>query len=544
MKYLRTIVFAGVISIFVLSACLPQLPTQSAPIQSAPTEPPPPAQPPTEPPKPADTAVPATEPPAATATTAPPPMAVGSTYRYFDGALLVAVPNQGPFIMGSSLPDNPKHEVTVGDFWIYSVEVSNQMYAWCESLGKCLPPDPDDNPVYVDLQYANYPVVGVDWQQAAAYCDFAHGRLPTEAEWEKAASWDAANNTKRIFPWGNQSPSCNLMNYGTCVNRSSPVYMFDQGKSFYGLLNMAGNVFEWAADWYQANYASSAAMENPIGPPSGTKRSVRSSGFTSDSYLGESARRFFSTPTDHRKDMGFRCVVQDPTYFAPFCEVPVSYGPNAPGAGNQGVPSFKPCPDPSIEHHDGCTQGTGGGNVAVDFVTVHNTAPTTVDVFGLDACSPASNDVEVGHQCSLGLIIKVDPKCSVAPSGSPGCPVGYSLLPGPPDKCVAKGGPGSCPTGYDYDTSLQCCQSIPGVSKGVPLCSVGQHLYNGVCVSDGSGPLPPSPLVYITNSGLNCSPGGKPNQPGGPCPPGFHWGCITSGGQQTYPQSKCGCIKD
>src|SRR5512143_3871743 len=74
-------------------------------------------------------------------TSAHPPMQAGSLDRYFDGALLDAVPNDGPFVMGSGVPGNPQYQVTVSKFWIYSTEVSNQMYAWCVSLGKCKPPD-------------------------------------------------------------------------------------------------------------------------------------------------------------------------------------------------------------------------------------------------------------------------------------------------------------------------------------------------------------------------------------------------------------------
>ena len=115
-------------------------------------------------------------------------MALGAAYRYFDGSLLDAVPNSAPFLMGTTGGvNNPHHPVSVGDFWIYSTEVSNQMYAWCVSLGKCTPPNPVDDPLLRNPSAVNYPVVGVTWLQAADYCSFAHGRLPTEAEWEKAA---------------------------------------------------------------------------------------------------------------------------------------------------------------------------------------------------------------------------------------------------------------------------------------------------------------------------------------------------------------------
>ena len=140
---------------------------------------------------PADTAVPATAEsvPASAASPAArvlPPMEVGSTFRYFTGSLLVAVPG-GPFIMGNDAKDNPTHTVTLDDFWIESTEVTNRMFALCVDQNKCTPPDPKDNPIYVDVREGNKPVVGVTWSQANDYCTFINGRLPTEAEWEKTA---------------------------------------------------------------------------------------------------------------------------------------------------------------------------------------------------------------------------------------------------------------------------------------------------------------------------------------------------------------------
>ncbi len=151
-----------------------------------------------------------------------PQMKMGSVYRYFDGALLDAVPNTGPFLMGSgSAGDNPRHSVTLSDYWIYSTKVTNQMYAWCVSLGKCTPPG--NNHSYTDPTLASIPIVGVSWQQASDYCSFAHGSLPTEAQWEKAASWDGANNVQRLFPWGNNKADCDLLNFKYCVNHLTPV---------------------------------------------------------------------------------------------------------------------------------------------------------------------------------------------------------------------------------------------------------------------------------------------------------------------------------
>ncbi len=256
-------------------------------------------------------------------------MKAGFAYRYFDGSLLDAVPNSGPFLMGRNGPDNPQHKVTVSDFWIYSTEVSNQMYAWCVSLGKCSPPDKTDDPKFANASAANDPVVGVTWQQASDYCGFAHGRLPTEAEWEKAASWDSANNLQLLYPWGNANPTCNLLNIKFCTSRVSSVVQYGQGRSFYGAYNMEGNVFEWVGDWYGAKYYASSPAQDPQGPETGHDRVIRSSAFDSDAAYTSPARRFSAAPGAHRNNLGFRCVVPDPSYYAPFCTVPVFYGVTA-----------------------------------------------------------------------------------------------------------------------------------------------------------------------------------------------------------------------
>jgi len=127
--------------------------------------------------------------PVAALTTAPldlagPPMKVGSSYLYFDGSLLVAVPG-GPFLMGHGGSDNPEHTVTLGDFWIYSTKVTNREYQRCVAVGKCTTPDLDDNQGYNDPIRQNDPVSGVTYDQGAAYCDYAHGSLPTEAQWKR-----------------------------------------------------------------------------------------------------------------------------------------------------------------------------------------------------------------------------------------------------------------------------------------------------------------------------------------------------------------------
>jgi formylglycine-generating enzyme required for sulfatase activity len=201
-------------------------------------------------------------------------MEVGARYYYVDGTTLVAVP-AGEFPMGATGQDNPEHRVTLGDFWIYSTKVTNQQYALCQELGKCTAPNPEDNPNYQESARANDPVVGVTYDQAVAYCTFVQGRLPTEAEWEKAAR----NPDGGAYPWGDAAPSCDLANFKDCVGSLTNVINFEGSASFYGGLDMAGNSFEWVADWYAADYYASSPAENPQGPESGTARAIRSSSY-------------------------------------------------------------------------------------------------------------------------------------------------------------------------------------------------------------------------------------------------------------------------
>ncbi|HEX2770146.1 MAG TPA: SUMF1/EgtB/PvdO family nonheme iron enzyme, partial [Geobacteraceae bacterium] len=228
-------------------------------------------------------------------------MEVGSRFLYEDGTTLVAVPS-GPFVMGHGTADNPEHGVTLSAFWIYATKVTNHQYLLCEAQGRCSPPDPLDNPVYSDFEAQNQPVVGVTYAEAAAYCRYVNGALPTEAQWEKAARGPTANR----YPWGNADPSCSLLNFDNCQKHTTEVNQYTVGGSFYGALDMAGNVYEWTADWFDPLYYKNSPPRDPPGPDLGRARVIRASGYRSNATQSLSYARAFSSPGDHRRDLGFR----------------------------------------------------------------------------------------------------------------------------------------------------------------------------------------------------------------------------------------------
>jgi formylglycine-generating enzyme required for sulfatase activity len=135
--------------------------------------------------------------------------------------------------------------------------------------------DRSGNPYYDDPAYADYPVVMLDADEAAAYCRWAGRRLPSEAEWEKAAR----GTDGRLYPWGNAQPDCTLTNYFYCSKKTAEVTAFAAGASPYGVLNMTGNVWEWTADWYAADYYAQSPERNPTGPATGTFHTLRGGGF-------------------------------------------------------------------------------------------------------------------------------------------------------------------------------------------------------------------------------------------------------------------------
>ena len=231
-------------------------------------------------------------------------LGVGSTkINTKDNAEMVYVP-AGGFFMGAVEDDTmadsdekPRHAVILDAYWIYKHEVTNARYRDCIEEGKC-------SGRLSQYQEDNFPAIYINWFQAQDYCEWAEGRLPTEAEWEKAAR----GLDGRTFPWGEMEPSCSLANFAGCIDNVMPVGSYKQGASPYGALDMAGNVWEWVADWYDAEYYSLGISDNPQGPSSGTSRIIRGGSWDSYDQLLRSSLRVRRNP-DYSFDFnGFRCV--------------------------------------------------------------------------------------------------------------------------------------------------------------------------------------------------------------------------------------------
>lgn len=216
----------------------------------------------------------------------------------------------GEFLMGTkekSFPSSyPEHTVYLDAFWIDKTEVTNAMYALCVKKKECKYnyARPGYNPNYSNPLYANYPITYVTWQDAYNYCQWAGRRLPTEAEWEKAARGTQA----QFYPWGNDAPNLSLLNFNKEVGMTLSVYRYPRGASPYGALNMEGNVREWVSDWFSPIYYDHSPYRNPQGPSEGITRSLRGGSYIDNARQVLVFIRFRHIPTSAGTNRGFRCA--------------------------------------------------------------------------------------------------------------------------------------------------------------------------------------------------------------------------------------------
>ncbi|MBK9209723.1 MAG: SUMF1/EgtB/PvdO family nonheme iron enzyme [Anaerolineales bacterium] len=274
------------------------------------------------------TVVPLTATPVATST--PIPTATPETVKIspIDGMTQLFVP-AGTVKMGGLdvLLENdelPAHSVQINAFWVDQVEVVNGMYALCVEAGVCRPPAnvTSDNRLdyYGNPEFQDYPVIQVTWYDANAYCQWAGRRLPTEAEWERAARGDSVNT----YPWGGELPNANNSNSLNIVGDTTRVGTYATGISPFGALDMAGNVWEWVADFYKGNYYAESPADNPTGPENGglnSMRVIRGGSFQDDASMLRISNRGYEAgpdPSALQNDaayygrssakIGFRCV--------------------------------------------------------------------------------------------------------------------------------------------------------------------------------------------------------------------------------------------
>src|SRR5579859_4991700 len=254
----------------------------------------------------------ATASPAASAT----PLAGAVRVSGADHMAQVYVP-AGQFTMGNDQgkPDQrPAHVINLSAYWMDRTDVTNAMYAACVAAGACSPPQQArsiSRPSYFgNADFAGFPVLFVSWTQAQTYCAWAGRRLPTEAEWEKAAR----GTDQRLYPWGNAAPDPQRLNFGPSgLGDTVAVGQYPTGASPYGALDMAGNAWQWVADFYDPNYYAASPADNPTGPaktgcPQGDCRVLRGGAWDSRDDQVTTTTRLFYGPNDTRDAFTIRCA--------------------------------------------------------------------------------------------------------------------------------------------------------------------------------------------------------------------------------------------
>jgi serine/threonine protein kinase len=305
-------------AVVALSTTVEGLSTQSVPVDSTPT--------------PTNTSIPTgTDTPIPTHTDTPVPTVTPAQITDGHGVIMALVP-AGEFRMGGDADaafaecqkirsdckrewftdQEPIHVVYLDAFYMDIYEVTNALYARCVQAGVCSEPiggkGSDNRKSYYDiLQYANYPVVNITWEQAYQFCRWRGGKLPSEAQWEKAARGGLEG---KLYPWGDEAPDCTRANFigkdSGCIGDTNKVGSYPPNG--YGLYDMAGNVYDWVMDWYSETYYAGSPGENPPGPTSGDFRVLRGGSYYDFRYgLLVTYRRPLDPSGKYGGMFGLRC---------------------------------------------------------------------------------------------------------------------------------------------------------------------------------------------------------------------------------------------
>lgn len=464
--------------------------------------------------------------------------------------LLVYVP-AGSFYMGSD-PDSdplaeedefPLHPVLLHGFFIYRNEVSNGLYKQCVAAGACSNPEIfEEGPSthYNDPAYDQYPVVGVNWDQANAFCSWADARLPTEAEWEKTARGQLGNT----YPWGDDAPSCTLNNMAGCIvdpPDTDKIGQYPEGDSYYEANDLSGNVWEWTSDFYIPDFYGQSPDTNPLGPESGDLRVVRGGSYDSSVEDLRAAARMGLDPDEAYNNVGFRCIPlgEEAPTTAAFCQttyVPFCVDPNK---------DPEDCTPPIIEGGDqpanddfdlsgfGCPNTNGAVTITVDGPIGDD---HTVNVGGFDFTCVESGIPDrwlcTGPHPEMGTLttVTVCPDTSLGSNGGDTLAAYQPALQGPPAPQLQ----GYVPAKQDNGNQLVAyapaqitapeLQGFEPPSAGETSLVAYQSATNTAC-----------PAGYIYNpTTQQCE-----QNPDGACPEG--WTYNTAATNQCEPGDEAGC---
>ena len=269
--------------------------------------------------------------PTATPIPAPtePPTPTPEPFITKTGARMIFIP-ESVFLMGDDESDKrdqqPSHLVHLNAFYIDETEVTNEEYAQCVATDNCKPPASSNatrhKSYYGDAAFNDYPVIFVSWYDAEAFCQWREGRLPSEAEWEKAAGFDSLEGIRFLYPWGDVfdgtrlnycDKNCPMDNRDAAVDDghqdTAPVGSYEDGRSPFRIYDMSGNVMEWVNDWYDSRFYRDSTDTNPLGPLEGQFKTMRGGSWLSPAEETSVTMRDSFDPLVARANLGFRCAM-------------------------------------------------------------------------------------------------------------------------------------------------------------------------------------------------------------------------------------------